>query len=33
MVDVLRTSFDMSSWREFVEMDMRKEARMMHEYE
>ena len=32
MVDVLRTLFDMSFWREFGEVDMRKAARMMHEY-
>ena len=31
MVEVLRTLFDMSFWREFVDMDMREEARMMHE--
>ena len=32
MVDVLRMLFDMSFWREFVDMDMREESRMMHEY-
>ena len=32
VVEVLRTLFDMSFWWEFVEVDMREEARMMHEY-
>ena len=32
MVEVLRVLCDMSFWREFIEMDMREETRMMHEY-
>lgn len=32
VVDVLQTLFDMSFWREFVGMDMRVGARMMHGY-
>ena len=33
MLDVLRTLFDMSFWREFIDADMREESRMMHDYE
>lgn len=31
VVEVLRTLFDISFWREFVGIDMREEARIMHE--
>jgi len=31
MVEVLRVLFDMSFWREFIDLDMREETRMMHE--
>lgn len=30
-VEVLQTLFDMSFWREFIDIDICKEARMMHE--
>ena len=33
MLDVLRTLFDMSFWQDFIDADMREEARMMHDYE
>ena len=33
MLNVLRTLFDMAFWREFIDADMREEARMMHDYE
>ena len=31
MVEVLRIMFDQAFWREFIELDMREETRMMHE--
>ena len=33
MVEVLRIMFDQAFWREFIELDMREETRMMHDYE
>jgi len=33
MFDMLRTVFHMSFWQEFIDMDMREELRMIHEYE
>ena len=30
MIEILRILFDRSFWREFIELDMREETRMMH---
>ena len=31
MIKILRIMFDRAFWREFSELDMREETRMMHE--
>ena len=31
MIEILRIMFDRAFWREFIELDMREEAQMMHE--
>lgn len=31
MVEILRIMFDRAVWREFIELDMHEEARMMHD--
>ena len=30
---ILRIMFDSAFWREFIELDMREEVQMMHDYE
>ena len=32
MVEILRIMFDRALWREFIELDMREETRMMHDW-
>ena len=31
--EILRIMFDRAFWREFIDLDMREETRMMHDYE
>ena len=31
LCEILRIMFDHALWREFIELDMREETRMMHE--
>ena len=31
--EIIKIMFDHAFWREFIELDMREETRMMHEYE
>ena len=31
LCEILRIMFDRAFWREFIDLDMREEARMMHE--
>ena len=32
MVEVFRIMFDRAFWREFIDLDMREETRMMHDW-
>ena len=31
LCEILRTMFDRAFWREFIDLDMREETRMMHD--
>ena len=33
LCEILRVMFDRAFWHEFIELDMREEAQMMHDYE
>ena len=33
LCEILRIMFDRAFWREFIDLDMREETRMMHDYE
>lgn len=33
LFEILLIMFDRAFWREFIELDMREETRMMHDYE
>ena len=32
MIKILRIMFDCAFWREFIDLDMREETRMMHDW-
>ena len=32
MIEILRIMFDRAFWREFIDLDMREETRMMHDW-